>query len=78
MLLDNEISVSKALKEFIQSCKKSPGRPKEKAWIDYIKQTLGNSDIGMTVMNNETMIKELELICQNRDRLRKILRAIEL
>lgn len=75
MCLDNETSARKALKKFVRYCKKLPGRPKE-VWLNYVKQTLTNSHMGMTFKSNEIMIKELEGICQDRESWRKIVREI--
>ena len=75
--LGNEITGRKALKEFDRPCKKPPERPKE-TWLNCIRKTLANSNIGMTFRKNETIIKELEVIYEERARWRKILRVMKL
>ena len=57
LCLGNETPARKALKEYVRPCKKPP----------LYQASVSNSGMSMTIKTNATIIKELEVICQNRE-----------
>ena len=64
MRMDQETPARKALQEFIKPGRRPVGRPKE-TWLSYVRRILQTSVLGIDFLTDETMMRDLEIVCQD-------------
>ena len=75
--LDPKTPAMRALREFIKESKRPKGRPKD-TWLAMIKKCLKQNGLRIGFFSYESMIKDLEIICADRQNWKTIVKNIKL
>ena len=73
MRMDRETPARKALQECIKPGRRPVGRPKE-TWLSYVRRILQTSVLEIDFLSDETMMRDLEIVCQDRVQWRRLVR----